>query len=205
MALPARQADQPIRVLVVDDSIFMRRAVERMVNAMPGATVVGTANDGAEAVARTVELRPDVITMDVEMPKMDGVQAVAEIMRVAPTPVVMLSTLTQFGAETTIRALEAGAVDCVAKPSGLSFELGSVADRLSQAIARARYARPLRRSLAPTAAPVRTARTTLAGRAASRVVVIAASTGGPPALSAVIPMLPGDLNAAVLVVQHMPA
>ncbi|MCC7363261.1 MAG: chemotaxis response regulator protein-glutamate methylesterase [Dehalococcoidia bacterium] len=202
-ALPSPQAE--IRVLVVDDSAFMRRTLERMINALPGAMVVGTANDGVEAVQRALELRPDVITMDVEMPRMDGVRAVGEIMQVVPTPVVMLSTLTSEGAETTIRALEAGAVDAVAKPSGLSHELVSVRDQLTGAILRAKQTRVQRRRPRPVPVPLPpSSRGPATGAPATSLLVIGSSTGGPPALTEVVPRLPGDLSAGVIVVQHMP-
>lgn len=204
MTLPL-SSPQPTRVLVVDDSIFMRRAIERMVNRMEGFVVVGTAKDGVEGVQRVLELRPDIVTMDVEMPRLDGVRAVQEIMRAIPTPVVMLSTLTAAGAETTIRALEAGAVDCVAKPSGMSHELIGVEQRLHEALRRARSIRALRRP-ASLARPLPAKKTRpAASRLAARVIVIGASTGGPPALTEVIPALPATLPAAVIVVQHMPA
>ncbi len=205
MALPAIVPRQQTRVLVVDDSVFMRRAIERLLERIPGVAVVGTASNGFEAVQRTLELRPDVITMDVEMPKMDGVVAVAEIMRTVPTPIIMLSTLTAQGAATTIRALEAGAVDCVAKPTGMSQDLANVGERLAEAILHARGATMHRRiSPVPSGRLPVTRTTTIGGSSAHHVVVIGSSTGGPPALTEVIPHLPTGLNAAVLVVQHMP-
>ena len=106
---PLPHAD--IRVLIVDDSPFMRRSLERLLAKMGGVQVVGVAADGIEAVKLALELRPDVITMDVEMPRMDGVTAVGEIMQSVPTPIVMVSTLTAAGTDTTLRALEAGAVE----------------------------------------------------------------------------------------------
>jgi two-component system chemotaxis response regulator CheB len=186
----------------------MRRAIERLLSAHPGVTVIGQAADGLEAVQRALELRPDVITMDVEMPRMDGVSAVTEIMQAVPIPIVMVSTLTQDGAETAIRALEAGAVECVGKPSGLSADLVNVGERLVEAVQRASQARPSRRR--PTAVPAASGRLGQRPPAASEhsgakyAVVIGSSTGGPPALTQVVPHLPAGLNAAVIVVQHMP-
>src|SRR6185437_4043043 len=130
MTLPSASAEKVLRVLVVDDSAFMRRAIERILAAQPGMAVAGVAADGIEAVQRALELRPDVITMDVEMPRLDGVSAVAEIMQSVPTPIVMVSSLTHEGTSTAIRALEAGAVDCVGKPSGLSGDLADVGANL---------------------------------------------------------------------------
>ena len=200
----AADAAKRIRVLIADDSVFMRKTIERIVNETPGCIVVGTAVDGVEAVQMAVRLRPDVITMDVEMPRMDGVTAVAELMKTVPTPVVMVSTLTAAGAATSIRALEAGAVECVAKPGTMSADLISVADRLSAAILRAATARPRRMALPPRPLAAAPTKITPIGRASERVVVIGSSTGGPPALSEVIPHLPGDLPAGVVVIQHMP-
>jgi two-component system chemotaxis response regulator CheB len=150
--------------------------------------------------------------MDVEMPRMDGVSAVSEIMQAVPTPIVMVSTLTHEGTATAIRALEAGAVDCVGKPSGLSMDLANVGEKLREAVTRASVAKLQRRRSLPL--PIRTISSDGAsGRSAStgvrlpahNLVVIGCSTGGPPALTEVIPHLPGDLAAAVIVVQHMPA
>ncbi|MBI5947591.1 MAG: chemotaxis response regulator protein-glutamate methylesterase [Chloroflexi bacterium] len=204
MASPVLAAQSSARVLVVDDSAFMRHSIERILNRTAGLVVVGTANDGVDAVKRALELRPDVITMDVEMPRMDGVAAVTEIMQTVPTPIVMLSTRTTAGAETTIRALEAGAVDCVAKPSGLSHELANVAQELGAAVLRARQVIARRRlTSALPAAPAKAISGT-SDVPAGHLVVIGSSTGGPPALTEVVPHLPADLNAAVVIVQHMP-
>ena len=204
MALPALAPSSVVRVLVVDDSAFMRRAIERLLSQVPGIQVCGTAANGLDAVQRSLELRPDVITMDVEMPKLDGVSAVNEIMRTVPTPIIMLSTLTSQGAETTIRALEAGAVDCIAKPSGMSQDLVNVGELLAQAVLRARGAHMRRRSANLAPLRVVTDKKPSTSHIASHVVVIGSSTGGPPALTEVVPHLSAELNAAVLIVQHMP-
>lgn len=213
MSLPATSAARPIRVLIVDDSAFMRRAVERILSTVPGVTIVGTAPDGVEAVKRALELRPDVITMDVEMPRLDGVSAVGEIMQAVPTPIVMVSTLTADGTATAIRALEAGAVDCVGKPTGLSTDLVNVAEKLREAVVRASVAHLQRRRPGLVSPPSnRAANLTsshppiTSGRPpAGSLLVIGSSTGGPPALTEVIPHIPGDIPAAVVIVQHMPA
>ncbi|GIW13820.1 MAG: chemotaxis response regulator protein-glutamate methylesterase [Tepidiforma sp.] len=208
MAYPAPSPARPIRVLIVDDSAFMRRAIERLLTAHPGVTIAGQAADGMEAVQKALQLRPDVITMDVEMPKMDGVSAVAEIMKTVPTPIVMVSTLTHEGTTTAIRALEAGAVECVGKPSGLSADLVNVGEKLFEAVQRASQAKLVRRRPAPMPPP--SARTVERSRVpgsqvpAKYAVVIGSSTGGPPALTQVVPHLPAGLNAGVIVVQHMP-
>lgn len=194
-----------IRVLVVDDSAFMRHSIVRLISSNADFEVVGTAVDGIDGVKKALELRPDVITMDVEMPRMDGVSAVREIMQTIPTPVVMLSTMTVQGAETTIRALEAGAVECVAKPSGLSHELHNVADELSIAVHRARLSHLRRHHALPTIPSIGSGKTTGTKGVASHLVLIGCSTGGPPALTELVPHLPADLEAGVIVVQHMPA
>lgn len=205
MAWPRVETGRGTRVLIVDDSPFMRRAIERQLVEAPGVTVVGKATDGVEAVKLALELRPDVITMDVEMPRMNGIQAVAEIMQAVPTPIVMVSTLTKEGAEVTLRALEAGAVEYVAKPSGLSHDIVDLGDELRAAVFRASHARVRRMRPRPQPAASPPAMPRVAGHRPSRqIVVIGASTGGPPALTEVIPRLPGDLPAGVLVVQHMP-
>ncbi|MEO8539910.1 MAG: chemotaxis response regulator protein-glutamate methylesterase [bacterium] len=212
MSLPGTAPGRQIRVLIVDDSAFMRRAVEKLLTSIPGIIVVGTASDGVEGVKRALELRPDVITMDVEMPRMDGVSAVGEIMQVIPTPIVMVSTLTSQGTETAIRALEAGAVDCVGKPSGVSVDLANVGEKLQEAVIRASVARLQRRrpTLVPmpdprlASAPAHPSIQTSGRLPAHNLLVIGSSTGGPPALTEVVPRIPGDIPAAVIIVQHMP-
>jgi len=201
MGQTAPQPHKQVRVLIADDSAFMRRAIQRLLEKDAGVVVIDTACDGVEAVRKALELRPDVITMDVEMPKMDGISAVEEIMHVVPTPIVMVSTLTMEGTDTAIRALEAGAVECVGKPGTLSHELISVENQLAEAVLRASEARVQQRRQ----------RLQFVGRDDARgaeknprVIVICSSTGGPPALSQVVPRLPANLGAAVVVVQHMP-
>ncbi|MCC6388638.1 MAG: chemotaxis response regulator protein-glutamate methylesterase [Dehalococcoidia bacterium] len=202
MGQPELKPDKQIRVLIADDSAFMRRALQRLLEKAPGVVVVDTASDGVEAVRKALELRPDVITMDVEMPRMDGIRAVEEIMHVVPTPIVMVSTLTAEGADTAIRALEAGAVECVGKPGALSAELINVENQLAEAVLRASEARVQQRRQRLQFAGQGTAQA--AGKS-PRVIVICSSTGGPPALSQVVPRLPANLGAAVIVVQHMPS
>jgi two-component system chemotaxis response regulator CheB len=194
-------------VLVVDDSAFMRKLVSELVDDSGEFRVVGTARNGLDALKQIHALDPDIVTLDVEMPELDGLQALGYIMSETPRPVVMLSAAAAGrGDELTIRALELGAVDFVRKPSGpISLDLATVRERLLEALRAASLvnldgvrvlARP--RLNGPAAA-----RRPDAGGAA-HVVAIAASTGGPRALAEVIPQLPRDLGAAVLVVQHMP-
>lgn len=200
----------PRRVLVVDDSAFMRRMVSDVVGSSGEFIVVGTARDGEDALRQVHALNPDIVTLDVQMPGLDGLDALGYIMSEVPRPVVMLSAGgPDGGVEATLRALELGAVDFVRKPSGpISLDLGRVRDELLDAL-RAASCTNLRgvNVLARSGRRVEQEATALRTNTASalrRVVCIASSTGGPAALTQVIPKLPRDLNAAVLVVQHMP-
>jgi two-component system chemotaxis response regulator CheB len=195
-------------VLVVDDSAFMRKLVSEMIEGSGEFRVVGTARNGLEALKKIHALDPDVVTLDIEMPELDGIGALGYIMSETPRPVVMLSgAASESGRDPAIRALELGAVDFVKKPGGpISLDLDRVRDRLLDALRASRevnlrgvpmLARPeTRRPAHPTAN---------GGSWATRAVAIAASTGGPRALAELIPGLPATLDAAVLIVQHMPA
>jgi len=208
-----------IKVLVVDDSLFMRKLIARLVEEDPQLQVVGAARNGEEAVRLTGELLPDVITMDVEMPVMNGLAALTRIMEERPTPVVMLSSLTQEGAHETIDALRRGAVDFVAKPSGsTSADLYKVKGELlakikSAAGTPAAALRPFAHARKhPSVPPPRTAIAAsrksfadAAGRGHIRqLIAIGTSTGGPRALDAVLGGLPADFPHPIVVVQHMP-
>jgi len=201
-------SEKPIRVLVVDDSAFMRHMILKQLESEPLIQVVGTARDGVEAVEKAAELRPDCITLDVEMPRMDGLVALARIMRQSPTAVVMLSAMTSEGAEATIEALRLGAIDFVCKPSGtISLHLYAVREDLIRKIKMAVRSRlpstlPTVRGTARAVSEPKPVRP--AGSFPRQVVVIGSSTGGPRALYQLIPALPRDLPAAVLIVQHMP-
>ncbi|HEX6913133.1 MAG TPA: chemotaxis response regulator protein-glutamate methylesterase, partial [Longimicrobium sp.] len=231
----SRRPTRPRTVLVVDDSAFMRRVISDILGSTDEFRVVGTARDGNDALRKVHQLDPDLVTMDVEMPVLDGLSALGYIMSETPRPVVMLSAYTTEGGEATMRALDYGAVDFVAKPSGtISLNLESVSDRLLQALRAASTAnlsvipvRVARRPLPPVPPPVPAPASTEAqlsaegpaaapepprrraladpGRSAETAVAIAASTGGPRALTEMLPRLRAPLGAAVLVVQHMPA
>ena len=195
----------PLRVLVVDDSSFFRSRVSRLLAADPAFDVVGFAVNGREAVSMAAKLAPDVITMDVEMPVMDGITAVRMIMQAQPTTILMLSSLTRLGAEATFQALDAGALDFVPKEgAGTGAPTPAFGDQLISRI------KAVARSGAR--APVfATARRSTAwpswGEVAEPVacVVIGASTGGPPLVSTILQALPADFDAAIVIAQHMPA
>lgn len=195
------------RVLVVDDSAFMRRMATQIIEASREFTVAGTARNGYDALKQIHALEPDIVTLDVDMPELDGLSALGYIMSETPRPVVMLSAgTTNTGHEATFRALELGAVDFVLKPSGaISLDLPIITDRLLDALRAAAIANPAGLRMLPRpAASVAPTATPLVSRA-SRAVAIASSTGGPRALASIVPHLPRALPAAVLIVQHMPA
>lgn len=195
---------------MADDSALMRQTLKRIIDAEPGLKLAGLARDGDDAVAKARELRPDVVTMDINMPKLDGISALQVILREKICPVVMVSSLTQRGTVTTLECLELGAFDFVAKPDGtVSSQMGEVAAELVgkvKAAASAGVFDRVRRSHAQrTAARLRTV--TVAPRPPSGPVAVAMgiSTGGPATLLNVLPLLPKDLPASVFLVQHMPA
>ncbi len=201
------------RVLVVDDSALARMVISRRISLDPGIEVVGVAFDGIDALEKVKTLKPDVVTLDVEMPRMDGLTTLSRIMAECPTAVVMLSRLTEEDAEVTIKALEAGAVDFFLKPSmvdkgGLSNAIAGLNDKLKMAgkVDISRVARALRRGGSPyRGAESLLASTRISGpRPQKNLVIIGSSTGGPKALCEIVPGLPRDLPASVLIVQHMP-
>ena len=188
-----------IRVLIIDDSQFVRQALQRMLAEDPELEVVGAAQDGRQGVEKVLELKPDVVTLDIQMPRMGGLEALERIMAEHPVPVLLLSSLTRQGADVTLRALELGALDFVDKSSVGSMSLLTLGDELRaklKAIARVPASRLLARAREPQPGP--------APGKGVEAVVIATSTGGPPALQAIVPRLPASLQAAVLIVQHMP-
>jgi two-component system chemotaxis response regulator CheB len=205
-------------VLVVDDSAFMRKLIAEMLSSEPEFSIVGFARDGMDALRQMERLDPNLVTLDLEMPQLDGLQVLQQIMAKSPRPVVVLSAGgPQFG-DATMRALELGAVDFVKKPSGsVSLDLPAIRGRLLQALrtAAAVDVETIKRIKSASHGLggvingqakdaekyVRPKRLTTPAR---NVVVIGASTGGPRALSEIIPALPDNLDAAVLVAQHMP-
>jgi len=203
LVTPTPDHASPVRVLVVDDSATVRAVLAKRLDAHPEIEVVGRAVDGLDAIEQVKALRPDVVTLDVEMPRLDGLGTLKRLMEEAPTRVVMVSSLTGPGAQATLEALELGAIDFIEKPasSGISVA-SSIADEVAEKIRDAAHARlrprlaPKRLAPPPTGSGLR--------RWQRHVIMIAASTGGPPALRTVITSLPPDLGVPVLVVQHMP-
>ncbi len=193
-------------MLVVDDSAFMRRLISQILEESGEFEVAGVARNGHEALELVHSLTPDIVTLDVDMPELDGLGALGYIMSESPRPVVMLSAgTTKGGQAATLRALELGAVDFVLKPSGsISLDLATITPRLLDALRAAVAANPAGLRQLQRRTPIIVERPAPAASPASNVVVIAASTGGPRALAAIVPHLPRSLPAAVLIVQHMP-
>lgn len=206
-----------VRTLVVDDSGFFRRRIVEMLEADPLIEVVGTAANGQEAIDKVRELKPNVVTMDIEMPVMDGITAVRRIMAVQPTPVLMFSSLSYDGAQATLDALDAGAIDFMPKRFDEITQDREEARRMLCAKVRevgAQRLRP-RRPPMPAARPgavPRPGATAAPGAAAARIrrgdfrlVAIGSSTGGPVALQEVLTALPADFRLPIILIQHMPA
>lgn len=193
-----------VRVLVVDDSGFFRRRVCEILGADPHIEVIGSACNGLEAVEQAARLRPDVITMDIEMPVLDGISAVRRIMASNPTPVLMFSSLTYEGARATLDALDAGAVDFLPKRLEDIARNREDANRVLRARVYALGSRGVRNHRAvPARAPA--ARPSAVSAARHRSVVIGTSTGGPAALQRLLPALRADYPLPLLLIQHMPA
>lgn len=196
--------NEPIKVLVVDDSALMRKLIPRVLERDGGIRVVGTAMDGAFALEKAAELRPDVITLDLEMPRMNGIDALRQITRKYRVPVVVVSAHTTDGAATTFRALAMGAFDFVAKPvANGGSRVEEMAAQLTIKIRAAAQSRVLP-PLSINESKVVASEKKPSVRPASRVVAIGASTGGPNSLQAVLTRIPADFPGGILIVQHMP-
>ncbi len=192
----------PVRVLIVDDSSVVRRVLSETLSQQPGIEVVGSAPDPFVARDKVVALRPDVLTLDIEMPRMDGLTFLRRLMKYQPTPVVVLSSLTTRGRETALACLEAGAVEVLAKPGG-SYSVGDLAERLGEILRGAAGMRPRARAAGVERAPL------VAGHEAmlettDKVVAIGASTGGTEALATILTALPRQ-SPGIVMTQHMPA
>jgi two-component system chemotaxis response regulator CheB len=204
--------NRKIRVLVVDDSALVRKIITDILESDPAVEVVGTANNGRSAIFKNSKLNPDVITMDIEMPIMDGLESLRTIIQTEPKPVIMMSVLTQHGAEATFKALEYGAVDFIPKPSSdLSMTVEDIRELL---ISKIKSVCSTRVKI-PTTSDIREGREALeraergiknisVSEKSSKIVGIGTSTGGPSALMNLFKNLPGNLPSPVLVVQHMP-
>jgi len=211
----ANASERKIRVLVIDDSPFMCKVLEQIINSDPQLEVVGQGRDGRDGVNLAESLRPDVITMDINMPHVDGLQATELIMSQHPRPIVIVSSESRDGAASTLKALDLGAIDFVPKPSsGVDLDMTSVREELTRKLklaAKVRVVRTATRSkLAmppPTAGSGRSsgAATAAQNGGKSPLIVIAASTGGPAAVTRVVSALPKDFPAALILVLHMPA
>jgi two-component system chemotaxis response regulator CheB len=197
-----------IRVLIIDDSALVRSLLTEIINREPDMEAIGAAPDPLVAREMIRALNPDVLTLDIEMPRMDGLDFLERLMRLRPTPVVMVSTLTERGADVTLRALELGAVDFVAKPRiGIAAGMGALGQDLCERIRVAARARMRRHaSAAATDAHAGSAKTVVASfsrMSTEKLLVIGASTGGTEAIRTVLQHLPPD-SPAVLITQHMP-
>jgi two-component system chemotaxis response regulator CheB len=195
-----------IRLVVVDDSALVRGLLAGIIDRQGDMTCVGAAADPLPAREMIRDLNPDVLTLDVEMPRMDGTEFLSRLMRLRPTPVVMVSTLTARGAEVTLRALELGAVDFVAKPKlGVADGLNRLADDITDKIRAAARATVRRLAATPTLGAVAAAAVTAPMRRLSteKLVFIGASTGGTEATKEALTQFPADMPA-VLITQHMP-
>lgn len=221
------------KLLVVDDSAFMRKLISDFFADHLQVEVVGSARNGKDAIKKIQQLKPDVVTMDVEMPEMNGLDALKEIMQVCPVPVVMLSSTTQQNADNTLTAIEYGAVDFVAKPSGtISLDLHKIQDELVHKVEEAAKIpiaklkkQPIVRSTTIKANPIKLTRMDAAvlstprntptviepnkridwSNTSKKIILIGTSTGGPRALQEVITKIPANIDAPILIVQHMPA
>jgi two-component system chemotaxis response regulator CheB len=218
----------PIRVVVVDDSAFMRKVIGDLLEKDPGIQVIGKGKNGKEAIELVQKLSPDVVTLDVEMPIMNGLEALEQIMKDSPLPIVMLSSVTQQGASETIRALERGAIDFIPKPSGaISLDLHKMGAEIVQkvkAAARVKmshlikreetktYVRPMLlketssapASFLPSASEMIGLSRKMNKGKVNHLVAVGTSTGGPKALQVLLRGFPRDFNGTVVIVQHMP-
>ncbi len=201
---------KPIKVLVVDDSAFMRRVIGDIIRSHESLDLVATARDGFDALKKIKDQRPDVVTMDLEMPRLDGITTVRRIMSEYPIPIIMLSSHTRAGSESTLKALDAGAVDFIAKPSissaeGAVDELKNVLPEKIIAAASAQVSL-IEVEEPPDAEPgeAKPPASSFQRESSKLIVAIGASTGGPKALEDVFKRLPPDLPASALLSQHMP-
>lgn len=206
-------ANKKFRVLIVDDSAFMCRVLQEIISSDPQLQVVGQARDGSEAVSLADSLQPDVITMDINMPRVDGLQATEMIMTRHPRPIVIVSSESREGADSTLRALELGAIDFVPKPStGIDLDMKTVGEDLNRKLklaAKVRVVRTATLSKIPAGhapvAPASRSSAAIQSGGRSPMVAIAASTGGPAAVMRLVAGFPSEIAAPIFLVLHMPA
>lgn len=194
---------EKIRVLVVDDSAFMRKVISDILSSDDEIVVIDTAKSGIDAVQKARELKPDVITLDVKMPGMDGLECLKELGKIGKIPVVMLSSVTKEGTEATIQALEDGAIDFITKPANI-FDMNGQEKR-DEIIEKIKVASNSLSSLESSVKVQKKHKENSVIHELNNIVLIGTSTGGPKALQEVIPLIPENVDAAFLVVQHMPA
>jgi two-component system chemotaxis response regulator CheB len=194
----------PVRVLVVDDSALMRKLIPQILAADPSIQVVGTAMDGNFGLKKIEELKPQVVTLDLEMPGMGGLDMLKEIMRSHRLPVIVVSSHSTDGASVTLKALALGAFDFVAKPQDVWARMPEIAQELIAKIKAAAQSKGIR--VTPVVTATRRAEKITTGKktAPTRIVALGVSTGGPNALQYVLSQLPGDFPGTIVVVQHMP-
>src|SRR5437660_1282256 len=192
----------PVKVLVVDDSALMRKLIPQVIEKDRSIQVVGTAMDGNFALKKIEELRPQVITLDLEMPGLNGIDTLKAIMRKYRLPVIVVSSHTTNGASITLKALALGAFDFVAKPQEVSGHMPDIANELISKIKAAAYSKGIPVQL-PESGP-KISKVAMPSGPATRIIAIGISTGGPNALQHVLTKLPGDFPGSILIVQHMP-
>jgi len=195
-----------IKVLIVDDSAFMRNTLSSMISSDHEIQVVGIARDGIEAVEKVASLKPDIVTLDVEMPRMDGMEALKRIMEKYPVPVLMVSSLTTEGAKTTLDALDLGAVDFIPKNlSDLSINIIKIKelliDKIKKIGKKGLVRLPRRTASRPLTMPEKTA---YAAHRRVNIIAIGSSTGGPKALQNILTLIPKDFPVPIVISQHMP-
>ncbi|SDD45648.1 protein-glutamate methylesterase/protein-glutamine glutaminase [Sporomusa acidovorans] len=196
-----------INVLVVDDSVFMRKLISDLFTNEIDFSVIDTARNGKDALDKVKRLKPDLITLDVEMPIMDGLKALELIMAECPTPVVMISSLTRAGAVATMQALELGAVDFVAKTAGPISNIAEIRTEIltkCRAAVKANVAQLVKKQTTGLVQGYKPVYSSLSGLTEERLIAIGTSTGGPRALQEVITKLPGNIPCGIVIVQHMP-
>ncbi|OGS41825.1 MAG: hypothetical protein A3K67_03025 [Euryarchaeota archaeon RBG_16_62_10] len=196
-----------VSVLIVDDSAYMRVVLKDMLESDRELSVVGTAKDGMEGVEKARNLSPDVVLLDIQMPRMDGIATLQRVMKESPTRVIMLSAMDKVDDQLPLRALELGAVDFISKPSGpVSIDIINFSDRIIEVVKASAAARVevLKKAREPPPTRLRLAKARKETAKEYKVVVIGASTGGPRALENLFSALPRDLPACILIVQHLP-